>query len=353
MNAEMISREIDSIGDIQVLKVNRKCLVNKLSELGFEDFENTSDSELLQEYVTWTREEGEKLPDGTVWAKCGECNAICNPDWDFCPVCACGYDEEALSSPPAELSTVDLDASVDRIKVLLTNAARSYYDLGRELLEVFRNKLYKTRTNEQGLPIYKSWDQFSTKELGISGSRSRTIFTCAEQFTRENFATLGIEKLRVLARLPEGETRKAFVDQAKELSTRELANKVAEAPAFPTNDEVEGSLAEKVREKTKAKEAGLKLGTEAAKQARERKAGTKPEKAVRVENDVAVEDGITAVFQIGTFDVPLEPTGKGRNYSGSNVLVNGVVCHYEIRLGGENKYMRIKIENPTNPDFSD
>ncbi len=113
----------------------------------------------------------------------------------------------------------ELDLRVQVIKELVRSISSNYWRLGRELSDCFSRKLYKARGK------YKSWDQFSEAEIGLSGNQTRTIIAVSERFTEEQVSRFGVEKLKYVAKAPAAQQPRLLAE-ADKLSSRELAEKV-------------------------------------------------------------------------------------------------------------------------------
>ncbi len=310
---------------ILVDKVDEKLLEKKLEEMELEFDTTDSLASKIGVFADWMDAQfGLLKKTGGEIGQCEKCMALCDLAWPSCPVCGTSYDDDAAEPPVVEPENKiqlveELDTAVVKLKQLVVSSMSNYHQLGRHLIDVFRSGLYKARTEEGGKPKYKSWDEFVETEVGLSGVRSRTIMDVADQFTEEQVIKLGVEKLRIVARF-DAKERDELIEKAETMSTRALMTAAAEVRQKVVPSEREkgaGEYAEVVKKHT-----GLALGTEAAKKAREEK-----KEAVEEMN------GVTAVFQMGEYDLELFKTGK--TWTAKHVLVNDVVCKLVVNLNSK------------------
>lgn len=330
-------------GLVDLEKVSVRMVNEKLVEIGITEETLRGQSinlkaEILVDWYNDRMQEAKKSASGVEFAICENCGGPVEVEdpAQRCHFCGTGFDE---TEPPVDIDkidpveyAVDLDAAVLRVRNVIADGLQNSWRLGRELCGIFDNKLYKKRLDAEGNAIYSSWDQFAETELNLSGARARAFMDVARDFTEEHVVTLGVEKLRTIRRLPPNR-RAEFIAKAPELTTRALANAVAafdHDPVTPPAPKVEPQTPkERVAE-------NLKKGTEAAKKAREEK---KQERQAQVDAGTHV----TAAFQLGEYDLPLEPEGDD-DYIATQTLVNGVVVTYTIKPGGKNPYMHVKLE---------
>ena len=121
---------------------------------------------------------------------------------------------DSSEGPAAGLTTKDLDKSVEQIQGLKTQAAVRFWELGKALFECFEKRLYKLRTSDAGVPVYKSWNQFVVAECGIIAQRSYEMMNVAVAFDRKTVEEVGSVKLQLIAKLPP-EERDALLEQVK------------------------------------------------------------------------------------------------------------------------------------------
>lgn len=341
---------------IEVSKVNETVLTAKLVELiGDAPIKGKALAFKIELFMDWAADRKRRAKEeGLQFGNCEFCGAGCELTWERCCVCGTGNTEE---EPSPELSKIipsefgqELDAAVARVKMVIAGSMQSYWQIGRELLGIHDNQLYKKRVDDSMRPIYKSWDAFTEAELGLSGARASSIMLVARQFTEEEVVALGVEKLRTIARLPENK-RREFIARAPAMSTRELSSAIANVGRVPAQPRVPsapaasaasvGTTPEAVAPPTQAagavvgplKASGLKQGTEAAKKAREER---------KAQADVNYgKSGVTASFQRGEYDLPLYE--KGDDYECQEVLVNGVTISYKVVVVGKNPHMHVKV----------
>lgn len=116
-------------------------------------------------------------------------------------------------------SVDDLNRAVSRVHELRTNMAINAWELGREIADLYDRKLYLQRRDEAGVPKYKSWTQFTTAELGMTVQHCLMLSDVARAFTREEVEKVGVTKLAIVMRLPEGD-RAALLERAQAGASR-------------------------------------------------------------------------------------------------------------------------------------
>ncbi len=322
VKGEQVERK--TVRGIELDKVDEATLDAKLEELELEQPESLP--EKVKVYLEWTDSQIKLIKKtGGQFGQCEACDAPCELSWPLCPVCGTHYDDDAQEPPKADTEEEqavlesDLDAGVDRVKTLVKEELVNYHRLGRALYDIFNNKLYKARKDEDGKPLYRSWDDFVESEIEIiGGRRARVLMDVATEFTEEQVVTLGVEKLRIVSRFND-EDRKKLLEKAPTLSTRALAAAAAEVmPATPPPPAEDGAGA---YADTVTKTAGLRLGTEAAKKKRDEL------KTLEAEKEAG---GITAVFQMGKYALELYKTGK--TWTAKMPLVNDTAATFEVNM---------------------
>lgn len=120
------------------------------------------------------------------------------------------------SQLPPELVniTVDvLDKATAEIIKLKTGSAKAMWELGVKIREVHDRQLYKLRTNDDGKPTYRTFEQYCAAEVQMSGNACYDLIKVAEHYTQETVALLGTSKLRLILKAPE-EDRAALEQKA-------------------------------------------------------------------------------------------------------------------------------------------
>ncbi len=273
----------------------------------------------LELYLDWVADFlREREGKDAVWGVCDNCHAPCDPTGTECPVC--GIPHEAAENAEGERSEIiggvkALDESVTRIRSLVQSVEAGVWQIGSELLKNYNAKLYKTRVGKDGKPIHTNWDQFSDAELNLTGRHTRSYMIIAERFTEEQVKHLGVEKLRLIA-------------GASEAVIPELLAKASSMSKREVEEELKKVGVRKPASEDGPKEAQRRLATDAA--ARKRK--TQAEKG----------QAVTAVFQMGEYDLPLRP--RGEELVGMDTLVNGVVITYTVKKVKKKPYLHVKFE---------
>lgn len=179
----------------------------------------------------------------------------------------------------AAMSVKLLDEAVDRVIALKVAGAESFWKLGREILAINQDGLWKQRLDEKGKQRYASFEAFCTHELNISGTYAFQIMNVAREFTMEQIATMGRAK-SILVWKAAPEDRKEIAEKAAAGATkREIAKEV-----------------QKSREKHKINERSerAKSGAKGAKKKAANKAA-KEEKAAPEKITIAKIEGLNTV----------------------------------------------------------
>src|SRR5262249_18331025 len=110
-----------------------------------------------------------------------------------------------------------------------------YWELGIRLNALHRNSLYKTRVGADGKPVHSTWNAFCEAELNLTGNHARDVMGAVARFSEEHVTTIGIEKLKFIARAPEKEQPKLLA-MAPEMTKRAIEKKVRDfaKPALQT-----------------------------------------------------------------------------------------------------------------------
>lgn len=224
-----------------------------------------------------------------------------------------------------------LDAAVKRVHEALSAGAMSYWELGKALVDIFDDQLWKQRTDGTGRQKYPSWNVFLRDELHMSAPNAFSVMDAARHFSKKDFELIGHTKLSMMLRLPEERRTKLFEEaKAGKLSRARIKEIIA--------DEVpKGTVRDTGRKSHAADpEQHKKKTAKAAEANRERAA------ARRVLPKA--EGGVTAVYEVGRSKLKLfarpnvkKPTEKpARAVSVSQdpwceeTLVNGVVVRFTI-----------------------
>jgi hypothetical protein len=100
------------------------------------------------------------------------------------------------------ITAADLDENVAQIHALRKDAVVCYWRLGKAIFANFEGRLYTQRTDGDGSPKYKAFNQFVIAELGLSVSHAYALMDVAVNFSEADVMTVGVAKLTLVARLP-------------------------------------------------------------------------------------------------------------------------------------------------------
>jgi hypothetical protein len=175
----------------------------------------------------------------TQMAQCDICHHVSDADLTECPFCGDGSgvegDEEQEEEDnkivhitkheaiqlarPDKYTEKDLDEALEGIRKSSKLAATEIYKMGKALLHIRENGLWKLRKNRAGGQLFLGFQDCVTAELGIKQSWTSRIIRIAEHFTPEQIDEHGVTRLSVSLRL-EPEKREKFFVATKELSAR-------------------------------------------------------------------------------------------------------------------------------------
>ena len=221
-----------------------------------------------------------------------------------------------------------LDDGIVEVKRLFIEGAQKVWELGRAIKHLHESELWKHRLTEDGKQAYKAWGAFVRTELHMSPTHAFSVMDVAEHFTEQQIAELGVAKLNIVLKLPDGE-RENMIERAKSgMSLSQVSNEVRDRIA---------------KKGGKARSTGLLTPAQVA---RNRKGGVGKAKKSKAKKADGGE--VTAVAQLGRTTVKLfaapnatekkeglkvskrRATTIAQDPSGAEELVNGVVVRYRI-----------------------
>lgn len=121
------------------------------------------------------------------------------------------------------ISAKDLDKAVADLQKLKGNAAESYWELGKKLLEINEKQLWKLRVDEKGKAKYKGFDAFVFAECGMSVQHAYNAIEVAKNYDDpKEVRELGTTKALLLLKAAP-EDRPKLKEKAKAgATTREI-----------------------------------------------------------------------------------------------------------------------------------
>ena len=126
------------------------------------------------------------------------------------------------------VSSSDLDAAIERVTVLKAESSHSIWKLGREIAIIHDGKLWQQRADTKGHAVYKSYEAFVYKELGMTPQNANKLAALSKQFTEKRVQEFGTGKLGLILQAP-AEVREELIEKAASgATTRDLAAEVAE-----------------------------------------------------------------------------------------------------------------------------
>lgn len=160
---------------------------------------------------------GESVPHGAT--QCTGCKA---------PVALAAH---IMPSPQKQGLTVkDLDNAVQTVRRLKVDASLNCWDLGKTLADVHERQLWKLRTDDRGVALFKSFDRWCIREVNITSKWAKELIKVAEHYRREQIARLGPTKCSVLLQLPAGKARDDAEAAAQSQSVSQLKAAVGQHP---------------------------------------------------------------------------------------------------------------------------
>lgn len=144
----------------------------------------------------------------------------------------------ALATPKGgAIVARELDKAVKEVRTLISeyndstlDAAETYWNMGKKLAEINAGALWKLRTGDDGKGLYKSFDTFVVKELGMSAQQAYAAIDVAKEYDSPKvLREIGPTKAaNILKAAPVD--RPALVEAAKGGATvREINQKVQES----------------------------------------------------------------------------------------------------------------------------
>ena len=138
-----------------------------------------------------------------------------------------------------------LDQAVFELNRLKKEASSSAWAFASKLCSVYESELWKTRLNEQGNVAYRTFEQFSKTELGITRRYAQDLLKIAKRFTENEFLTIGPAKLKLVLVAPEKDQKQLLVEIKAGASKRDIERKIRP-----------GSKARDLKTRSSSKETG-------------------------------------------------------------------------------------------------
>lgn len=273
------------VGKVKVAKTNEELVTKTLKALKVKPAD--THEERIAQLTTHYESSKKELAD------CDKCGGGSPTDLDACPFCGDeGVDEtakdpasekpadakpekaaakpkkDALAVKPAEelmpegVTVEKLDTALSEFIKVKGAGAGAMWDIGRAAQVIYKGQLWKARITvapdaEDGTKgatknTYKSWNEFCTKELGMTPANIYNLMDVSEAFTREKAIAFGTTKLALILKAPE-EAQPALLEAAKTHGKRQLSKEVDEAKKKAGKA---GSKRETGRKKTPAGKGG-------------------------------------------------------------------------------------------------
>lgn len=352
---ETASSIAETYGGVNMARLNRAHLVEYMARHSRAISRETNEQLL----AIYKRLVVAKLEAGAQPYKCEECGVQLAgiPDDEKCPVCASPtgdvhdeFDDPSVEIDIDSLSEKDLDESLNQVKQASVTTAVGYWRIGKELLLIFRSKLYRKRLDpETKKPKYKHWKHFVEAELPFSDRHARRAMAIAVAHTQETIADVGsIKKLDVVARITDPDQRARVIEKVRSEGTsiralegevRKILEESGESREKLVQEEPRGSRSRHAE----GRAAGLtNNGTRRIPPGERAPAARRAEPAP---DPVPEPDRITAVVEPGEVVLEMRKRRDGKLHASEDNL-NGIVTDYEVYREGDKTLIRITRRRP-------
>lgn len=116
----------------------------------------------------------------------------------------------------ALVSTADLDAQIKVIRSCAQEGAVNMHRMGVAFSKISEEGLWKLRSDpKSGIPLFKSFKQFCTDELGLTPQSVYRSMDASKKLTEEQVRGLSTRQIRVVMQLPAGEQREQLLTEAR------------------------------------------------------------------------------------------------------------------------------------------
>lgn len=134
---------------------------------------------------------------------------------------------------PVKVTEADLDrilAEIEQLKLKgVAHFQSTAFHIGKKILEAYETEAWKQRT-EKGKPVYKAFDPFVQKELGMTHAHAWNLMKVAKNFTEEQVSKFGATKLTWVLSAPEGQQERLLKEHVeKGASVREVKEEATKA----------------------------------------------------------------------------------------------------------------------------
>ena len=129
---------------------------------------------------------------------------------------------------PSKFGEIDLNQSVAKCRVFMSDATLECFRLGQELNHISDNNLYLLRRSEAGKSTYTSFKVFVRNEFGMSHQQAYNLMHVAKNFTEDQVREIGTTKLNLALKVPP-EMREEILASASEGETMSSLSEKAQA----------------------------------------------------------------------------------------------------------------------------
>jgi hypothetical protein len=147
------------------------------------------------------------------------------------------------ASPHALVSTVELDEQIKVIRTCAVEGGVMLWKLGMAANRISEGGLWKLRCGPDGVPLYKSFKQFCTDEIGATPQHIYRAMDTAKHLTEDQVRGLSVKQIRVVMQLPAGSSeREELLQDAKQgKGTKHITEKADQLRGKPTKVKPEES----------------------------------------------------------------------------------------------------------------
>lgn len=242
-----------------MVKVDRKRLATYCEKAGIQFDSRRIELTVLALVQTMTKAES--------LATCENCGGDSDSNLEECPYCVPPPNDEAQTTqtksddmakktskkvaPKAStkkkgettaLATVShivtdkaLQAGMDKVRTLQREGVEVAWEIGKELFNLYENKLWTQMQDDKGKPVYKDWSTFVSKEFGIVSAYAFKLMDVASHFSKKQISEVGVTKLAMIVRVPE-QQRAQLLEAAKNTPRSKIAEEVSKLAGTNVRD---------------------------------------------------------------------------------------------------------------------
>lgn len=172
-------------------------------------------------------------------SECDNCGTTSLTSLPRCPFCGVGEQPNGAANGSANGAMVlraapGLDQYVLEVKAMQDRTAADGWLLAKKIAEGMEADIQKARTNDKGVPVYKTYESFAAAELGMSRKYVHGLVQIAKEFPDpgDEVKRLGTTKLRLLVTAPPEKKAELLerVKQGEKIGRRQLQAETGRKP---------------------------------------------------------------------------------------------------------------------------